>query len=86
MAIIQEALTNALRHSGCSAVEIRFSGKKNFRVTVTDDGSGFENHLKEGGYGLQNMKQRAVESGFLLDISTTEKGTVVTIGNADTLS
>ncbi|MFM8347814.1 MAG: two-component regulator propeller domain-containing protein, partial [Bacteroidota bacterium] len=81
MAIIQEALTNALRHSGCNKIEITFSGDNGFRVSVTDNGQGLTEDPIGGdsGYGLRNMRQRAAESGFLFDISGTNQGTTVTI-------
>ncbi|MFM9076400.1 MAG: sensor histidine kinase, partial [Bacteroidota bacterium] len=81
MAIIQEALTNALRHSGCNKIEITFSGDNGFRVSVTDNGQGLTEDPKGGdsGYGLRNMRQRAAESGFFFDISGTNQGTTVTI-------
>ena len=79
MGIIQEALTNALRHSGCSLVEILFTGDKGFVITIHDNGSGFTPDADRTGYGLQNMRQRALESGFLLDISGKDGGTMVTV-------
>ena len=81
MAIIQEALTNALRHSGCTSIEISFLAVNGFRVSISDNGRGLgaDNNGEETGYGLRNMRQRAAESGFFFDISGTDQGTTVTI-------
>jgi len=86
MAIIQEAITNALRHSGCTRVEIMFLGGRGFKVSIADNGRGFNSNPHSAGYGLQNMRQRAAESGFLFDISSTESGTTVTVGQLNALS
>ena len=59
----QEAITNATKHAkaGRIAVELDFA-EKQFRLTVSDDGQGFDTSRpppSEGGFGLVGMRERA---------------------------
>ena len=77
--IIQEAINNAVKYSGASNIKVlaNFAGK-NFRVSIEDNGKGFDEQHTEKGYGLLNMKKRAEEmNGELLVKSVIGKGTVV---------
>ncbi len=83
--IIQEAIHNALRHSGADKIFIRVSGNEGFiDISVEDNGSGFDpNTLKDTGNGLFNMKTRAGEAGYVLSFSKADpKGTTVRITSA----
>lgn len=78
--ILQEAYTNALKHSGGDRIDIaiRPSDDPDFALllTVTDNGQG--NAAKRGrGRGLDNMKARAASIGGRLEIDQTSAGTVV---------
>lgn len=80
--IIQEALHNAIRHSGCSQIDVQLvhsDGK--IYCTIEDDGSGFDLAEREGeGLGLSNVKNRvAVMNGEIEIKSRTNKGTVILI-------
>lgn len=80
--IVQEAVNNALRHSGCSNVLVDIKADGAWFVAVTDDGSGMDNgtfHHKAD-HGLANMQKRAAESGWEIKWSKGEpSGTVVVI-------
>lgn len=57
--IIQESLTNAIKHSGAHAVEILLEfGPESLAITVTDDGHGPPAVASEG-HGLVGMRERA---------------------------
>lgn len=59
--MVQELLTNAIRHSGASAILVQCSqNKNNFYITVEDDGKGFnaEEAFRQGGMGLKNLRNR----------------------------
>ena len=43
--IVQEALTNAAKHSGCASVEIKLRYGEQVKLTVQDDGRGFSEPL-----------------------------------------
>lgn len=82
--ICQEAFTNACKHSGASQISILATGDENkFSIRISDNGKGFDTSSESlsGHYGLQNMQERAGESGLELKIeSATGKGTSVTVG------
>jgi signal transduction histidine kinase len=75
--IVQEALTNAMRHSGAREVSIRLkTSDDELHLKVSDDGRGFE-HLPAdgpGGMGLKIMRYRAQMLGGDLAIETTASG------------
>ena len=56
--VIQEALTNALKHGGGSAsVRVRYEGE-DLRIEVTDTGSGKASAVAGSGQGLRGMRER----------------------------
>lgn len=80
--IAQEALHNALRHSGAARVELTMDAEDGaFVLRVTDDGRGFDTRAAATrGLGLQSMSVRATELGGRLDVRTAPgEGTVVTL-------
>ena len=57
--IIQEQLSNILKHSGAKNVIIQFITLSDYvRLSVKDDGRGFDSSKKKGGIGLRNIKNR----------------------------
>ena len=81
--IMQEALTNARKHSKARHVHVKFEGKDGrVMVIIRDNGHGFSpNNLKRvygGHFGLQFMQERAGQLGGTLQVqSTPGKGTEV---------
>src|SRR5208283_2807958 len=72
--ILQEALTNIIRHANATRVEVRLKEEAgNLILVIEDNGEGFsENNLKdEYSLGLLGMKERAYSLGGNLDITTT---------------
>jgi len=66
--VLQEALTNARRHSGAGNVEVRLSEDGDELVAeVVDDGRGFEPGIPPG-VGLRSMRERAAALGGKLEI------------------
>ena len=84
--ICQEAIVNAFRHSKAEKLcfRIESGADEDFSFTIADNGKGFiPEKRRDGHYGLENMKHRALESGAQLLIkSETGKGTTVTISKA----
>lgn len=79
--IMQEAVTNALRHSGGSAiaVEVAAAGADGVAITIADNGKGVA-QSGEAGRGLANMKNRARALGADYALtSTSGEGTRVTL-------
>jgi len=79
--LIQEAVTNAIRHSGgtCLDVEIRLAEGGRLTVLVRDDGAGFDRDQVRPGRGLSNLSHRAAQLGGEIRLGRGEagQGTVV---------
>ena len=76
--VIQEALTNARRHSGAREISVRLRvDGEDLVAEVSDDGRGFV-PMTPPGVGLRSMRERAALSGSELEIrSGPERGTSV---------
>ena len=69
--IIQEALTNASRHSDAQNVIVSLRvEEEQLVVEVSDDGRGFEPELTPIGVGLKSMRERALALGGTLEIES----------------
>ncbi|MEX2600609.1 MAG: PAS domain S-box protein [Balneolaceae bacterium] len=80
--IIQEAVHNAIRHSGCSRIDVQLvHADGNIYCTVEDDGTGFDTEERRGsGLGLNNVKSRVMAMNGEIEIkSESNKGTVILI-------
>jgi signal transduction histidine kinase len=77
--VAQEALHNALRHSGAETVRVRLACEDGTLVlTVRDDGSGFDPSQPQRGLGLASMCDRAESVGGVLTVeSAPGQGTTV---------
>lgn len=83
--IVQEAVTNAVRHAGASRIDVTLRGTTDgLEVTVRDDGRGFDvdrssRHGAGGRHlGLPGMRERALALGGDLSIqSAPGRGTLV---------
>ncbi len=76
LSVAREALANAARHAEATAAEIDLSDDGNaFRLEVIDDGRGFDASVPApaGHHGLDNMRQRAVQLGGMLEVGS-QKG------------
>ena len=78
--IMQEALTNAAKHSGGTAIQVRIDYADGVSLTVADDGSGFPERegaraARRGGFGLPTMRERAEAIGGRLRIEFPDQGT-----------
>jgi signal transduction histidine kinase len=75
--LIQEALTNIVKHSGASEFSvILMRDKEILRTIITDNGSGMIDNIKiedkNSGFGLLNMKERTEGFGGKLKIDSSE--------------
>ena len=81
--IAQEAVLNALKHSGASVLDVALeSTADEVRLMVRDDGSGFTereaNADNIGHYGILGMRERARQIGAALNLqSKLGRGTIV---------
>jgi len=68
--VIQEALTNARRHSEAGTVEVTLSKDgEDLVAEVADDGRGFEPETASG-VGLKSMRERAAALGGKLEVAS----------------
>lgn len=78
--VAQEALTNAVKHSGASNIGIRVSRSPGeAQISIEDDGRGFSDPdgartAWRGGWGLPEMRKRAEAVGGTLQIEFPPKG------------
>ncbi|RSK26334.1 sensor histidine kinase [Bacillus sp. HMF5848] len=80
--IIQEALSNILRHSDATTVTVQITNKpKSIHVFIGDNGKGFDiTETKVASYGLRTMKERCYELGGTISVrSRLQEGTYITI-------
>jgi DNA-binding LacI/PurR family transcriptional regulator/signal transduction histidine kinase len=85
--IIQEALANALKHSGSGRIEVRLhprapAGRREAQAPrlvceVIDYGTGIPPAVRDEGMGLRIMRYRAASVGGQLNIERLERGTRV---------
>lgn len=76
--ILQEALTNVIKHAGAGSVRVSAdydAAAGLARICVADDGRGL--HGQGTGRGLTNMHHRAARLGGHLDVRSGEGGTTV---------
>jgi signal transduction histidine kinase len=79
--IAQEALANVVRHSQAQRVEISLAHDTgSTRLTISDDGHGFEPGDQHQGLGLRSMQERAeLLAGELRIESASGEGTRVSV-------
>ncbi len=79
--ILQEATTNAAKHSGANQVSIRFSlpsgGHDVLEIDIEDNGRGLD-EASPNGHGLKNMRSRAEDLGGSIRIASSAQGTRLT--------
>ena len=73
--IVQEALTNAVKHSLARRITIKAStvNSLGLRLSVADDGRGIPRERPTSGFGLTSMQERAERIGASLTIVTAPR-------------
>ncbi len=79
--VAREAVTNATKHSRADAVEVVLEHEDEWRLTIRDEGRGFD-PLHNGdpahgggmGFGLQSMRERSEALGGSLRVTSTPGG------------
>lgn len=78
--IIQEAVNNSIKHSDASQIRICIVSEDTLRITIEDNGRGFETDNIPGGNGLFNMKDRTENIGGRYALSSSAgMGTTINI-------
>ena len=79
--ILQEALTNVIKHAGATsvAIEAQMIDPQLARFRVADNGAGFDPASATASRGLGNMQQRAQRLGAQLQLTSGASGTDLTL-------
>lgn len=79
--ILQEALTNIIRHSNATEINIQvFDYSEGLHMLVKDNGQGFDPEQNSTGYGIQGMRERTVALGGRFNLfSELGSGCLITI-------
>lgn len=79
--IMQETINNSLRHAESNLINIKVVAKNLWEVSISDNGKGFivDDVPPFSGNGLDNMKKRASESGWILVIQSGGSATGTTV-------
>lgn len=78
---IQEAVNNAIKHAQATKIEVAVTDQNGkIKISIRDNGQGFDQKAQANGNGLQNMEKRITDVGgkFLLH-SVVNQGTEVQI-------
>jgi len=76
--IIQEALTNAVKHAGASRVTVEARERDGaLHLRVADDGRGFDPGTPAAGFGLAGMRERVLLLGGTLEVDSGPEGTSI---------
>jgi signal transduction histidine kinase len=73
--IVQEALTNALKHAGDArtTVHVRY-GPSSLELEIADDGAGSPSRVSGGGHGLIGMRERVALYGGRFEARSNPQG------------
>lgn len=74
--ICQEALTNVRKYANATSIEIQITPKS---LIIQDNGQGFNIQTIKKGYGLTNMESRAAEFNGTFTLSSSKKGTKISV-------
>lgn len=69
LAVLGEALSNAIRHARASSLSVQLAAGDDIVLTVADDGKGIDPGVVES--GLANMRSRAEQRGGSLRVEST---------------
>ena len=77
---IQEAVNNSLKYAKAEIVSVNIKKQDNqTKITIADNGIGFDFETIEKGNGLNNMKKRIEEIKGKFDLQSNENGTKIEI-------
>jgi len=69
--IFKETVNNAVKYSKCNSLNIQFAYLNNYlKLTVSDNGQGFDQQAEKTGNGLKNIADRAKNINATLNISS----------------
>jgi len=77
--IIQESINNAIKHADANSISISFYNENDIlKISISDNGIGFDTELVKSSNGLKNLKKRADKLKAQISIdSVVNKGTEI---------
>jgi signal transduction histidine kinase len=72
--IAREAVTNAVKHARPATIEVALEHDDEWRLSVRDDGRGFDAGYDRAGFGLASMRRQAEALGGALRVRSGESG------------
>lgn len=79
-AVVREAVSNAVRHSGAQTVTVTVTAAEGLTVSVADDGRGIPQNAVRS--GLKNLADRAVSCGGALRVDSVTQGDDAAAGSS----
>ena len=78
--IVQEAITNALKHAAATRIEVEVADDAGeLEIGIADNGHGFDPAEASQGRGLTGIRKRAQELGARFDLTSSNGGTRMTL-------
>jgi signal transduction histidine kinase len=79
--VIQEAITNALRHARPNSIAVTVASNGSaLEITIADDGAGFDSRQRREGLGLRGIDERVKELDGVMTVTTAPRlGTTLTM-------
>jgi ligand-binding sensor domain-containing protein len=76
--VAKESINNSIKYASCTSIQITVLQKnRNLTLSIIDDGIGFKTHEAPMGNGLKNIRYRAEQINFTLDLYSASDGTHV---------
>jgi len=76
--VLKESLNNVIRHSGCTEAKVDFRLEHHsLRLTISDNGRGFDLAAATRGHGLKSIRERARRLGGIVTWQSGPDGTSV---------
>ncbi|MDX1473020.1 MAG: ATP-binding protein, partial [Reinekea sp.] len=84
MRIIQEAITNAVKHSGATSVTLTTTDERQtVCIDIDDNGIGLTDETSHSGRGLRNMRYRADAIQAQIQVIALSPGTRIRLQMTD---
>lgn len=79
--VMQEALSNIRKHSGATTIQVEITTPTNdlLRMSIRDNGRGFDTDFALQGFGLQSMRERVTGMNGWLQMESAAGGTHILI-------
>jgi len=79
--IAQEAITNALRHSGATTISVSVTADEQLELRILDNGIGASQDSIEAGFGVTGMVERASAVQGTFTMKAMESGGTLIVAN-----